>query len=165
MLDTIYSHLGRRAAVYLWLLVALVAFGRHFILTLNVSDSLPGTIFLVEKGSPADLGELVAFRHGGGGPFGRGALFLKRVAGMPNSIVTYRETGNGSRDYFVDGRYVGRAKPKSKAGLPLEPGPTGTIPQGRYYLAAPHPDSLDSRYALVGWVADAQIVGRAFRVF
>jgi conjugal transfer pilin signal peptidase TrbI len=165
MLDTVYSHLDRRAAAYLWLLVALVAFGRHFTLALNVSDSLSGTIFLVEKGGPAGRGELVAFRHGGGGPFTRGALFLKRVAGMPNSIVTHQDTGNGYYDYFVDGRYVGRAKPKSKVGLPLEPGPTGTIPQGRYYMTAPHPDSFDSRYALVGWVADARIVGRAFRVF
>ena len=165
MLDIVYSHLGRRAVVYLWLLVALVAFGRHFTLALNVSDSLPGTLFLVKKGHPAGQGELVAFRHGGGGPFTRGALFLKRVAGMPHSIVNHRDTGNGSRDYFVDGKYVGRAKPKSKAGLPLEPGPTGTIPQGHYYLTAPHPDSFDSRYALIGWVADARIVGRAFRVF
>jgi conjugal transfer pilin signal peptidase TrbI len=32
-------------------------------------------------------------------------------------------------------------------------------------MAASNPDSLDSRYALVGWVAEEQIVGRAFRIF
>jgi conjugal transfer pilin signal peptidase TrbI len=165
MFDVIYSHLDRRAAVYLWLLVALVAFGRHFILTLNVSDSLPGTIFLIRKGSPAARGDLVAFHYGGGGPFTRGALFLKRVVGVPQSIVTRRDAGNGFRDYFVDGRYVGRAKPKSRTGMPLEPGPTGVIPPDHYYMTAPNPDSLDSRYALVGWVAGGEIVGRAFRIF
>jgi conjugal transfer pilin signal peptidase TrbI len=165
MLDTLHSHLDRRAAVYLWFLVALIAFGRYFTLALNVSDSLPGTVFLVKKGHVAGQGDLVAFRYGGGGPYERGSLFLKRVAGMPDSIVTRRDTGDGDRDYFIDGRYVGRAKPKSRTGVPLDPGPTGVIPQGHYYLASPNPDSLDSRYAWVGWVADAQIVGRAFRVF
>ncbi|PZR43703.1 MAG: hypothetical protein DI537_61865 [Stutzerimonas stutzeri] len=45
------------------------------------------------------------------------------------------------------------------------PGPVGVIQEGHYYMTAPNPDSLDSRYALVGWVSDEQIVGRAFRVF
>ena len=157
---------ARFSAVLGALALALVAFGHHFVLTINVSDSLPGTIFLVRKGGGSvSRGDLVAFRHGGGGAYERGALFLKRVAGRPQSIVTSKDAGNGHRDYFVDGQYVGQAKTKSKTGLPLEPGPTGTIPPGRYYLTAPHPDSFDSRYALVGWVADAQIVGRAFRVF
>jgi conjugal transfer pilin signal peptidase TrbI len=31
-------------------------------------------------------------------------------------------------------------------------------------MAAPHPDSLDSRYALVGWVDEEQIIGRAFQI-
>jgi hypothetical protein len=47
--------------------VALVAFGRHFVLTFNVSDSLPGTVFLVRKGNPAGLSDLVAFRYAGSG--------------------------------------------------------------------------------------------------
>lgn len=165
MLDTVYSHLGRRAVVYLWLLAAFSAFGRYFTLAFNVSDSLPGTVFLVRKGHPAGQGDLVAFRYGGGGPYERGSLFLKQVAGIPGAIVTRRDTGNGYRDYFINGRYVGQAKPKSSTGRPLEPGPTGVIPQGYYYMTSPHPDSLDSRYALVGWVTDEQIVGQAFRVF
>ena len=165
MLDALHTHFARRAPVYLWLLVAVAAFGRWFALTLNVSDSLPGTVFLVHKGTRPDKGELAAFRYAGGGPYERGALFLKQALGVAGSSVIGKDVGSGYRDYSVDGRYVGRAKPKSRTGMPLDPGPTGVVPTGHYYLAAPNPDSLDSRYALVGWVAEDQIVGRAFRIF
>lgn len=165
MFDRIFHHLGRRAPIYLWLLVAIAAFGRYFTISINVSDSLPGTVFLVQKGARPDKGDLAAFRYGGGGPYERGSLFLKRMVGTPGSVVERVDVGEGYWDYYVDGLFVGRAKPTSRAGLPLEPGPVGKIPPGHYYMAAPAPDSLDSRYALVGWVGDDQIVGRAFRVF
>lgn len=164
-MDAIYDHFSRRAVAYLWLLVALVAFSRHFTVSINASDSLPGVLFLVQKGTKPAKGDLAAFRYAGGGPYERGALFLKRMIGIPGSIVTARDAGDGYRDYFVDDQFVGRAKPHSKNGIPLKPGPEGTIPVGRYYMAAPHHDSLDSRYALIGWVAEDQIVGRAFRIF
>jgi conjugal transfer pilin signal peptidase TrbI len=47
----------------------------------------------------------------------------------------------------------------------LKPGPIGAIPPGHYFVSADHPDSLDSRYALTGWVADNQILGKVSRVF
>ena len=165
MLDALHVHVARRAPVYLWMLVGIAAFGRWFALTLNVSDSLPGTVFLVQKGTKPDKGQLAAFRYPGGGPYERGALFLKQMLGVPGSMVIGMDIGSGYRDYFVDGQYAGRAKPRSKTGMPLEPGPSGVIPAGHYYMAASNPDSLDSRYALVGWVAEEQIVGRAFRIF
>ncbi len=165
MLEAIYSHLARRAAMYLWMLVTFVAFGRYFTLTINVSDSLPGSLFLVIKGAQPRQGELAAFRYQGGGPYERGVLFLKRVQGCHGAVVTATDRGDGYRDYFVDGEFVGRAKTLSKAGRPLQQGPVGVIPEGYYYMAAPNPDSLDSRYALVGWVADNQIVGRGIKIF
>ncbi|MDR9065286.1 S26 family signal peptidase [Burkholderia multivorans] len=165
MLDRIYHHISRKAPIYLWLLVAMAAFGHYFTVSINVSDSLPGTVFLVQKGARPGKGDLAAFRYSGNGPYERGSLFLKRVLGIPGSVVTVTDRGGGYRDYFVDGQFAGSAKPKSKDGMPLAPGPVGVIPEGHYYMAAPNPDSLDSRYALVGWVAGEQVVGRAFRVF
>ena len=88
MLDVLWSHVARRATSYLWLLVAISAFGRWFVLSINVSDSLPGTLFLVEKGILPAKGELVAFRYAGGGPYERDALFLKRLIGVQGSVVT-----------------------------------------------------------------------------
>ena len=35
----------------------------------------------------------------------------------------------------------------------------------RYYVQAGHPDSLDSRYALTGWIHRSQIIGRARALF
>lgn len=165
MLDSIYFHLERRAHIYIWATVAIIAFSRYFILTINVSDSLPGKVFLVQKGSKPQRGELAAFRYGGGGPYEQGVLFLKRALGTQGSQVVARDSGEGFREYFVDGQSVGRAKPFSKTGMPLQAGPTGTIPFGHYYMMAPNPDSLDSRYSLVGWVSESQLVGRAIAIF
>lgn len=165
MLDTIYRHLARRAATYLWCCVAIVAFSRYFTLTINVSESLPGVIYLVQKGVKPQKGDLVAFRYAGGGPYDRGTLFLKRALGIPGSEVTAREVGNGCSDFIVDMQPAGLAKPLSKGGMPLQHGPAGTIPPGHYFMSAPHPDSLDSRYALVGWVSESELVGRAISLF
>lgn len=165
MLETIYLHLARRAANYLWALVVIVACSRYFILTINISDSLPGAIYLVHKGVKPQKGDLVAFRYAGGGPYDRGSIFLKRTLGMPGSKVTARDSGIGYRDFFVDGQPAGRAKPLSKGGVPLQLGPVGTIPLGHYFLSAPHSDSLDSRYALVGWVSESELVGRAISLY
>uniref|UniRef100_UPI0026028368 S26 family signal peptidase n=1 Tax=Accumulibacter sp. TaxID=2053492 RepID=UPI0026028368 len=104
--------------------------------------------------------ELMAFRWENTWPYPRGSLFLKRLIGLPGSVVT--ATG---RAFFVDGEPVGRAKERARTGEPLEIGPVGTIPDGRYYVAGAHPDSLDSRYRLTGWVGRQQIVGKAHWVF
>lgn len=165
MIDALWSHVARRAVLVLWLLAALTAFGRWFLLTVNVSDSLPGTIFIICKGVQPERGDLAAFRYAGGGPYESGVLFLKRVIGVGGSLVKSQETGGGYREFTVDGVPVGRAKPRSKNGFVLEPGPTGFVPPGHFYMAAPNPDSLDSRYALVGWVGEERIVGRAYRLF
>jgi conjugal transfer pilin signal peptidase TrbI len=79
---------------------------------------------------------------------------------MPGDVVTRID-----RDFFINGSHVGRAKPFSRQDVPLEPGPTGTLPAGRYYVRAPHPDSLDSRYRLTGWISQSQIIGRAYALF
>lgn len=164
-LDRIYAHLVRKAIVYLWLLVLFVAFSRYFMFVINVSDSLPGTIFVIQKGAHPQKGDFAAFKYQGGGPYDRGALFLKVMKGVPGATVSASEQANGYIDYFVDGVLVGTAKPLSKQGRPLKAGPTGVIPPGSYYMAASSPDSLDSRYDLVGWVQDSQIVGEAYRIY
>ncbi len=85
---------------------------------------------------------------------------MKRLTGMPGARVTASD-----RRYFVDGREIGYAKEQSKSGVPLEAGPLGVIPNGHYFVSTNHPDSLDSRYALTGWIADDQILGQAVRLF
>jgi len=156
----LFDHLGRWFPLLLWVIAAHLAFGRAYLLAWNITESLPGTLFLVEKGAMPARGELMAFRWEANWPYPRGSLFLKRLTGLPGSLVT--ATG---RAFFVDGESVGRAKEHARSGEPLEVGPVGIIPDGYYYVAGSHPDSLDSRYRLTGWVSRPQVVGKAHRVF
>jgi len=143
------------------LVAAIVYTGMHFTLGVNVTPSLPYTVCLIVKGEfTPQRGDLVAFRWPGGGPYPAGLAFSKRVRGLPGDEV--RAVG---REFFVNGRPVGRAKEKSATGEPLAVGPTGVIPAGHYYVAGTHPDSLDSRYALAGWIRRDALIGRAHVLF
>lgn len=167
MIDRLYSHFSRFFPLYLWLLVGCIAFGRSYLLSFNFSNSLPGIVFLIEKEKELNPkpGEMVAFLYPGGGPYRSGVVFVKIVKGVAGSLVTAKAADNGYFDYFVDQAFVGRSKPYSSTGQPLTRGPIGQIPQNHYYVAAPHPDSLDSRYDWVGWVPSERIIGRAYRIF
>jgi conjugal transfer pilin signal peptidase TrbI len=151
---------GHWFPVVLWGMAAVLAFGHSYLVALNLTESLPGTIFLIEKGVMPERGELVAFRWEANWPYPHGSNFVKKLIGLPGSTVTAK-----CRDFFVDGNPVGRAKEKARTGETLEIGPLGKIPDGRYYVAGTHPDSLDSRYQLTGWIGKNQIVGKAYRIF
>ncbi len=154
------AHLGHWSVAYLVVALAAIFFKMHFALGLNSSTSLPDRLFLIHKGELPAHGQYVAFRWAGGGPYPAGVTFVKILAGMPGDTIS-----RGERDFFVNGDFVGTAKTQSHRGVPLAIGPTGELPPGRYYVRAPHPDSLDSRYQLTGWVADSQIIGRAYVLF
>lgn len=165
ILNAIYDHLERRMWFYFCALAVIAVFGQFYFLTINLTHSLPGTVFLIEKHVHPKKGELAAFVYGGGGPYPKGAYFLKIMKGVPGDTVSAKDAGNGYHAFFVNGNFVGRAKPLSSTGQPLTIGPTGVLPQGNYYMVGTHPDSLDSRYNWVGWVNDSQIVGRGVRIF
>jgi len=161
-----------------WMLRTLYALGvmalviaicrPFFTIGINLDHSLPGHVFLIHKGEMPARGQFVAFRFQGFEPyFPRGATFVKILAGMPGDEV--RAVSDGCIEYrvfthsFVS--VIGCAKPDTRDGRPLNLGPVGEIPDGRYAVAGTHPDSLDSRYAAVGWIARDQIIGRAWMVF
>ena len=158
--ERLIRHLERWTLVYLLAALATAWFDAHFTVGLNVTESLPVRFFLIHRGEQPGRGDYVAFRWLGGGPYPAGVTFIKQIAGLSGDVVTQVD-----RDYFVNGQSMGHAKPLSRQGLTLEPGPTGTLPDAAYYVRAPHPDSLDSRYRLTGWVSQAQIIGRAHALF
>ncbi|WP_459203440.1 S26 family signal peptidase (plasmid) [Ralstonia pseudosolanacearum] len=131
-----------------------------FDFTVNLTKSLPGTFYLVHKGGHFNKGDLVAYRWHGGATYPAGTTFIKQVAGVPGDTV--KRTGTA---FWVNDQYIGLAKPKSKAGVPLVPAVEGVIPAGEYFVATPSPDSLDSRYALTGNVKQAEVIGRAYAIF
>jgi conjugal transfer pilin signal peptidase TrbI len=157
---TLGEHLRRCGFAYLLLILGAALFQAHFGFGLNASPSLPHRFFLIHKGELPHRGQYVAFRWPGGDPYPAGVTFVKVIAGMAGDSVTRVD-----RDFFVNGQHVGQAKTASRRGDPLELGPTGVLPAARYYVQAPHPDSLDSRYRLTGWVSESQIIGRAYALF
>ena len=146
--------------IVLWGMAALLAFGRFYLVALNLTESLPGTIFLIEKNVMPERGELVAFRWEPDWPYPHGSIFVKKLIGLPGSTITAK-----GRDFFVDGEPVGHAKERARTGEALDIGPTGHIPDECYYVAGIHPDSLDSRYRLTGWISRNQIIGKVYLVF
>lgn len=153
-------HLRRHGLAWALALLAAFLFRIQFTFGINASPSLPCHLFLIHLGEMPARDDYVAFQWHGGGPYRAGITFVKILAGLPGDTVT-----TSGRTFFVNDSPVGVAKKSSRTGAPLEPGPVGTLPEGRYYVRAPHPDSLDSRYAITGWIARDRILGRAYALF
>ena len=83
--------------------------------------------------------------------------YLKTVRGVPGMSITVGK----DRTVFLDGEPVSRAKIHALDGRPLAAIAPGIIPPGHFYLHADHVDSHDSRYAEIGPVPRARILGRA----
>ena len=139
-----------------------VAFSTHYRLAVNVTESLPGHLYLIKRGDalPHDRGTLIAFRWAGDMPIPKGTPVIKEIAGVAGDTITHRE-----HQVFINDRYVSSLKSHSRSGSFLVPGPTGVISENHYYVHAPHPDSLDSRYAKCGLVHASQIIGEAIELF
>jgi len=158
---TLGRHVRRFWMVYVAVLGAISVFNTYFAIGVNATPSLAYTVCLIAKGDlEVRRGDLVAFRWHGGGPYPEGVVFTKIVRGLPGDEVSRED-----RTFFVNGIPVGWAKPFSANREPLVPGPTGVIPEGHYYVSGTHPDSLDSRYALAGWIPRSALIGRAYVLF
>ena len=140
-------------------LSALASFARSHALMINASPSLPYWAIWLERGAAPKRGDIVLFdppassllvKHFGAQP----QPFGKRIAGVPGDTIT--EHG---RTFFINGKAVARAKTHSRLGEPLALGPTGTVPQGCYFVTTEHKDGFDSRYAAIGWICAKRILG------
>ncbi len=146
------------------LLAATSRFARDHALMLNLSPSLPHWAVWLDRTVQPQRGDLAVFlpprsqllrRHFGPKP----PPFAKRVLGMAGDRVTER-----GRTFYVNGSAVAYAKPASRHGEPLALGPTGVIPAGCLFVAAPHKDSFDSRYAAIGWICRPEVLGKGTAV-
>ena len=138
---------------------AIGAWRDDHVLLVNVTDSLPNWAFLIHRKQLPTRGEFVFFdpphnnlvrRHFGAKP----QMFGKIVYGMPGDVVAHE-----GAIVTINGKAVGRMKPRTRLGEPLAPGAVGAIPVGCYYAGSPHPDGFDSRYADIGFVCSRQIIG------
>lgn len=148
------------AVALVWGSALLWAIG-HYRVAGNETDSLPDKFFIValakagQPPAPVVRGGLLAFHVGAGvRHYPVGMVFIKRVAGVPGDRIEWRGDA-----VYVAGKRVGKAKHRNRFGEVMGWTPAGTIPAGHYFVATPHPDSYDSRYAEVGLVQAGQIAG------
>ena len=158
--ERLKEHFRRWCVLYAVVAAAALMFHHCFGLGVNVTESLPHTLYLIHKGEPIHRGDFIAFRWHGGGPYQAGVTFIKIAAGMPGDTVSRID-----RAYYVNDAYVGTAKTRARNGQPLALMATGVLGADEYYVSAPHPDSLDSRYRLTGWISSSDVLGRAYALF
>ena len=159
--------------------VVLVVMQLFIRVDVNYTESLPDHVFITVKGWKTGLtyGDYVAYKFPTNSNltlFRKGDHMVKIVIGKPGDEVKVddqryvkiiRADRRSAVSSFLEGTSAGLSKPISKAGKPLEAIHPGVIPEGRFYAYAPHPDSLDSRYALVGLISDDEVIGRTFPIF
>lgn len=161
LLKTLWA-LGKRHAMTCTIIaLALILFTHRFQLAVNFTESLPGTVFLIDKKvKTPQKGELIAFTWKDAAPIPDGVTVIKRVAGLAGDKVV-----NQNRMISVNDKPVGRAKTHAKTGESLEAITSLTIPKGYFFALGEHADSFDSRYARPGLIAYTAIRGRAYRVW
>lgn len=159
---TSYSRRLSLMALGIGLALGWAAFSSQYRLALNVTDSLSGHLYLIKlkDSSPYPRGTLIAFRWAADAPIPKGTTVIKEVAGIAGDRITHKKS-----QVFINDKTVSVMKNRSKSDRPLAPGPTGIIPENHYYVHAPHPDSLDSRYDKCGLIHATQIIGEAVELF
>lgn len=125
-------------AAFLMLVRAVFSF-----VTVNLTDSVPGTVFMQmpEQEITRNAFVLIPAKGGVAGPNIK--HFTKMALCMPGD-----ELGRVGRQFYCNGELITVAKPTSKAGEPLVPfqWESGVIPEGFFFAGSSHPDGYDSRY-------------------
>lgn len=165
MTGLLVEHFRRFWPAWLASLSAFLLFTHWYAVGFNVTKSLPGHVYLVKKYDRVPArGKIMTFVWQGTGlfdPYPAGLTFMKIVRGLPGDTVRVQD-----RSFYVNGQFTGTAKRFTLNGHhPLALGPTGVIPPGYVYVYATHPRSLDSRYAITGWISQKTITGSAVCLF
>ncbi len=142
-------------AVMLALAVLWLAAASRVHVNASWSDGAWGYAAFPLFGAAPEIGDRVLFDPPDS--VGSKVPYLKTVRGVPGMRVEVDEDGT----VYLDSVSAGRAKPHALDGRPLQAIAPGVIPPGYFYLHADHADSHDSRYAEIGLVPAARILGRA----
>lgn len=127
----------------------------HYIL-INQTQSLPHWAYIVDKGVLPARGEMVAFTPGPNPYYPEDIAFVKIVRGIGGDEVAIEGT-----EVAINGERLGAIKSLTGANMSVTAIDPGPVPSGAYFVWSPSPDSFDSRYKEIGYVAQARIIGRA----
>lgn len=154
----------RKAALYIIAAAAGIlisgvgtSIAKDYGFALNETESLPNWAFMVDKRDKTPVrGEYFVFVAPKNPYYPAGMQFIKVVAGVPGDVVSIK-----GRDFYINDKFVGHAKTHSKKGEPVQMSAPGVIPAGKYFVMTPHPDSLDSKYQMIGLIDQSRLIGRA----
>ena len=159
-----YTTFARKFTLMVLAAYCVYAVTLFYEFNVNMSYSLPGKLFVVNKtdqGKVVQRGEVYAFKYYGGF-YPHNTKFTKHIVGVAGDVVTM----DADRNFYINNKFVGQAKPFSKGGQPLEANPfRGVIPTGKFWFATSEVDGFDSRYALAGLGDLQDIIGRSHRLF
>lgn len=145
----------------LMLTASAYALSPWYELLVNRSNSLPQTLFLLDKTRAPRCGEYTAFDMPNSARFYRGSRMIKHIRGCAGDRVNIE-----GQTVFVHGEPVGVAMRRSSKGrYVLQPINPVIIPPGKVYLSATHPQSYDSRYASFGLRDVNELLGTARPLF
>lgn len=130
-------------------------------LVVNQSNSLPGTLYVLDKTRAPVCGDITVLDMPTDGRFYRGSRMIKKVRGCAGDMVSRK-----GRKLFINGLRVGYAMQTSTDGkYALYAASATTIPPNKVYLSASHPQSYDSRYASYGLRDITELLGTAYPIF
>ncbi len=165
----IAQNLYRYRWVWAVVTIALVGFCSRFSLALNLTESLPQRLFLIDRRDTSIVKDAyVAFRFPATTrPYGlipEGLTAIKIIKGVAGDNVTHINS-EGKTLLAINAKLLSPIKSVSRAGRSLIAASPGVIPEGFIFVYTPHPDSLDSRYAEPGLIELKRVIGRAYPLF
>lgn len=136
-------------ALFIFLLLSNVEIG------INVSQSLPGKVFLtIKRLPPVRDGYVEYYFDKDFGQFKVGDRFVKIVKGLPGDTVL-EKGGN----IYINEVFISKASDRF-------PGISSQVLKStQLYVHGVHENSFDSRYLPHGLVSISKVVGRSFVVF
>jgi len=145
------------------LLLTLSAYAASpwFELVVNRSNSLPGTLYLLDKTTTPTCGDATVFDMPVDARFYRGSRMIKLLQGCPGDTI-----GLVCQTILLNNIEVADAMPRTtNRQYELYAIEAGVIPDKHFYLAASHPRSYDSRYRSFGLRHADELLGTAYRLF
>lgn len=135
-------------------------------LVISYGESISGKVFLKASVDSLNKNDYVIVQTSPDDIFSKGSLITKKVVCSPGDVLEVV-----GYDYYCNLEYLGRAKLKSKTGIPVTPyNPCGfgitckyVIPEKFYFVMGESKDSYDSRY--FGLVPKEKIVAKLHKIW
>ena len=157
--------------VLLLIIFELTLFKLNYKLSINISDSLPFKLFLVDKRqSSIDNivdGDYIQFKNSNTRYYG-GKNITKRVLAIGGDVIEvnqYQEPIENIQATIKFNDVILNVKNYTAKGTKINTNSISPIPNKRYFVYGIHKDSFDSRYAEFGLINKEEIIGVAKPLF